>query len=428
MTLINQQLLGKRVRLEKPELLAPAGSLEKLKFAVHYGADAVYIGGQQYGLRSNADNFTFDEMRQGVEFANRYGAKVFVATNIFAHNEDIDGLEAYLKGIQDAGVAAIIVADPIIIETCKRVAPKLEIHLSTQQSTMNWQAVQFWKEEGAERVVLAREASMQEIVDIKENVNVEIEVFIHGAMCSSYSGRCVLSNHFTDRDSNRGGCSQSCRWKYDLFTTEEDQNQQIGIKELPLFSENDDAFSMSSKDLCMIEHIPELIRSGVDSFKIEGRMKSVHYVATVVNAYRQAIDAYFADPENYVMKPEWQYEIQKAANRPLNTGFFYEHPDHEDHIFEPEDKAAPFDFVGVVMAYDEVSGIATIQQRNHFKPGQEIEFFGPQGTFFKQSVPSIQDESGNELDAARHPLQLIQMKVEQPVKPFDMMRKKMTKA
>ncbi|MFB6363608.1 U32 family peptidase [Paenibacillus elgii] len=426
MTLLKQELLGKRVRFEKPELLAPAGSLEKLKFAVHYGADAVYIGGQQYGLRSNADNFTFEEMREGVEFAEKYGAKVFVATNIYAHNEDLSGLEDYLRGIQDAGVHAIIVADPIIIETCKRAAPKLEIHLSTQQSTMNRQAVQFWKEEGIDRVVLAREAAMEEIVEIKTHVDMEIEVFVHGAMCSSYSGRCVLSNHFTDRDSNRGGCSQSCRWKYDLFTTEEELNgTQIGIKEIPLFQAGDNPFSMSSKDLCMIEYVPELIRAGVDSFKIEGRMKSVHYVATVVNAYRQAIDAYFADPEHYEMKPEWLYEIQKAANRPINTGFFYDRPGHEDHIFEPEDKAAPYDFVGVVMEYDEAAQTALIQQRNHFKPGQEVEFFGPNGTFFKQAVGELQDEEGKALDAARHPLQLIRMKVEQPVRPFDMMRKKM---
>ncbi|WP_426448568.1 peptidase U32 family protein [Paenibacillus sp. S-38] len=425
MTLMREQLLGKRIRFEKPEVLAPAGSLEKLKFAVHYGADAVYIGGQQYGLRSNADNFTFEEMREGVEFAEKYGAKVFVATNIYAHNEDIEGIEAYLKGIQDAGVHAIIVADPVIIETCKRAAPKLEIHLSTQQSTMNAGAVQFWKEEGIDRVVLAREATMEEIREIKENVEMEIEVFVHGAMCSSYSGRCVLSNHFTDRDSNRGGCSQSCRWKYDLFTTEEDT--QIGIKEIPLFQEGDNPFSMSSKDLCMIEHVPDLIRAGVDSFKIEGRMKSVHYVATVVNAYRQAIDAYFEDPENYQMNPQWLYEIQKAANRPLNTGFFYDSPGHEDHIFEPEEKAAPYDFVGVVMEYDEATGTALIQQRNHFKPGQEVEFFGPKGTFFKQVVPEIFSQEGDKLDAARHPLQLIRMKVEAPVKPLDMMRKKFGK-
>ena len=423
MTLLSKEaLLGKRVRLEKPELLAPAGSLEKLKFAVHYGADAVYIGGQQYGLRSNADNFTFDEMREGVRFAERYGAKVFVATNIFAHNEDIAGLEEYLRGIADAKVAAIIVADPVIIETCRRVAPELEIHLSTQQSTLNWQAVQFWKEEGVDRVVLAREASMQEILDIKKHVDVEIEVFVHGAMCSSFSGRCVLSNHFTDRDSNRGGCCQSCRWKYDLFVSAEDAKE--GIRELPLFEDGDHPFSMSSKDLCMIEHLPELIRSGVDSFKIEGRMKSVHYVATVVNAYRQAIDAYFADPESYTMDPQWLYEIQKAANRQLNKGFFYDMPGHVDHIYEPEDKAAPYDFVGVVKEYDEAAGTALIQQRNHFKPGQEVEFFGPGGTFFKQTVGELRDEAGQLLDAARHPLQLIRMKVDQPVKPFDMMRKK----
>ncbi|WP_284638003.1 peptidase U32 family protein [Paenibacillus silviterrae] len=429
MTLVKEELLGKRVRLEKPELLAPAGSLEKLKFAVHYGADAVYIGGQQYGLRSNADNFTFEEMREGVEFAKKYGAKVFVATNIYAHNEDLAGLEDYLRGIEQAGVAAIIVADPVIIETCRRVAPSLEIHLSTQQSTMNWQAVQFWKEEGVDRVVLAREANMEEIVDIKKNVDIEIEVFVHGAMCSSWSGRCVLSNHFTDRDSNRGGCCQSCRWKYDLFTTEEDavEAEAARIKELPLFQEGDNPFSMSSKDLCMIEHIPAMVRSGVDSFKIEGRMKSVHYVATVVNAYRQAIDAYFEDPVGYELKQEWLYEIQKAANRPLNTGFFFEDPGHEDHIFEPEEKAAPYDFVGVVMDYDAETGMALIQQRNHFKPGQEVEFFGPKGTFFKQSVPAITDEAGASLDAARHPLQLIRMKVEQPVNPHDIMRKKMGK-
>ncbi|MGG1613633.1 peptidase U32 family protein [Paenibacillus phoenicis] len=431
---------GKRYRLAKPELLAPAGNLEKLKFAVHYGADAVYIGGQQYGLRSNADNFSFEEMREGVEFAKKYGAKVFVATNIYAHNEDLEGIEEYLRNLYEVGIAAIIVADPVIIETAKRVVPELEVHLSTQQSTVNWQAVQFWKDQGLPRVVLGRETSLEEIEEIKRHVDIEIEAFIHGAMCSSYSGRCVLSNHFTDRDSNRGGCCQSCRWKYDLFTdaradgewiSEEEARDnrvlekfRLGVTQLPMFEENDHAFTMGSKDLCMIEHIPDLIDVGVDSFKIEGRMKSIHYVATVVNVYRQAIDAYMADPDNYVLKPEWIEEINKAANRPLNTGFFYDTPDHEDHIYEPEEKAAPYDFAGLVMAYDESTRMATIQQRNHFKPGQEVEFFGPNGTFFKQKVGTIYDEDGNELDAARHPLQRIQMKVDQPVSYFDMMRKR----
>ncbi|WP_068774214.1 U32 family peptidase [Paenibacillus sp. FJAT-26967] len=414
---------GKRVRLDKPELLAPAGSLEKLKFAIHYGADAVYIGGQKYGLRSSADNFTFEEMREGVEFANRYGAKVFVATNIYAHNEDIEGLDEYLQELEKAGIAAIITADPLIIDTARRVAPKMEVHLSTQQSVMNWQTVQFWKEEGIERVVLAREVSMTEIDEIKQHVDVEIEAFIHGAMCSSYSGRCVLSNHFTDRDSNRGGCCQSCRWRYRLYAKGAPLSDPLA-QDFPLYEEEDDDFMMSAKDLCMIDHVADMIESGVDSFKIEGRMKSVHYVATVVNAYRQAIDSYFEDPDGFEIKRVWQEEINKAANRPLNAGFFYEVPDHEDHIYGPEDKAAIYDFVGLVVEYDEAASTALIQQRNYFKPGAEVEFFGPGGTFFKQRVEQIHDEEGHELDAARHPMQLIRIRTEQPVKPLDLMRKK----
>lgn len=405
---------GKRYRLDKPELLAPAGNLEKLKFAVHYGADAVYIGGRQYGLRSNADNFSFEEMKEGVEFAARYGAKVFVATNIYAHNEDIAGLEHYLCSLEEAGIAAIIAADPVIIETAQRVAPKLEVHLSTQQSTVNWQAVQFWKEEGLPRVVLGRETSFEEIAEIKQHVDIEIEAFIHGAMCSSYSGRCVLSNHFTDRDSNRGGCCQSCRWKYDLF-----------VEDAQAAGQDEDQFTMGSKDLCMIEYLPELIEVGVDSFKIEGRMKSVHYVATVVNAYRQAIDAYFADPEGYELKREWVEEINKAANRPLNTGFFLDAPGAEDHIYGPEEKAAPYDFAAVVLDYDDRTGFATLQQRNHFKLGQEVEFVGPGGTFFKQTVTELTDAEGEALEAARHPMQHVRLRTLKPVRPMDMMRKKM---
>ncbi|MFC6652475.1 MULTISPECIES: peptidase U32 family protein [Paenibacillus] len=437
-TMTKPQFKGKRYRLDKPELLAPAGNLEKLKFAVHYGADAVYIGGQKYGLRSGADNFTFEEMREGVEFAKKYGAKVFVATNIYAHNEDIAGIEEYLRNLYEAGIAAIIVADPVIVDTALRLVPGLEVHLSTQQSTLNWQAVSYWKEEGLPRVVLGRETSLEEIAEIKQHVDIEIESFIHGAMCSSYSGRCVLSNHFTDRDSNRGGCCQSCRWKYDLFedarpegnwVSEEEQAEgpqalQPGITQLPLHQPEDNPFTMGSKDLCMLESIPDLIEAGIDSFKIEGRMKSIHYVATVVNAYRKAIDAYMADPEGYVLKPEWLEELQKAANRPLNTGFFYDTPDHEDHIYEPEEKAAPYDFAGLVLEYDAESGMALVQQRNNFKPGQEVEFFGPDDTFFKQTVGELWDEAGNPLEVARHPLQRVRMKVDQPVAYFDMMRKR----
>jgi putative protease len=411
-----QKYKGKRNRLDRPELLAPAGNLEKLKFAVHYGADAVYIGGQKYGLRSNADNFSFEEMKEGVEFASRYGAKVFVATNIYAHNEDIEGLESYLRSLEEAGIAAIIAADPVIIETAQRVAPKLEVHLSTQQSTMNWQAVKFWKDEGLPRVVLARETSFKEIAEIKSHVDIEIEAFIHGAMCSSYSGRCVLSNHFTDRDSNRGGCCQSCRWKYDLFVDDE-----------PMYEEGQEQFTMGSKDLCMIEYLPELIEVGVDSFKIEGRMKSIHYVATVVNVYRQAINAYFEDPENFRVKQEWIDEMNKAANRPLNTGFFLDTPGAEDHIYGPEEKAAPYDFAAIVLDYDDRTGFATLQQRNHFKPGLEVEFVGPGGTFFRQTITELTDVDGQPLDAARHPMQHVRVRTLKPVKPMDMMRKKIRK-
>ncbi|WP_230161518.1 peptidase U32 family protein, partial [Peribacillus simplex] len=305
---------GKRVIVKKPELLAPAGNLEKLKIAVHYGADAVFIGGQEYGLRSNAGNFTFEEMKEGVEFAKKYGAKVYVTTNIFAHNENIDGLDEYLEGLQEAGVHGIIVADPLIIETCKRVAPNVEIHLSTQQSLSNWKAVQYWKEEGLERVVLARETSADEIREMKEKVDIEIEAFVHGAMCIAYSGRCTLSNHMTARDSNRGGCCQSCRWDYDLYELDQDG-------EKALFDKEDAPFAMSPKDLKLIESLPGMIEIGIDSLKVEGRMKSIHYIATVVSVYRKVIDAYCADPDNFKIKQEWLEELDKCANRETASSF-----------------------------------------------------------------------------------------------------------
>jgi len=405
-------------KVRKPELLAPAGSLEKLKFAVHYGADAVYIGGQKYGLRSNADNFTLEQMKEGVAFARGYGAKVFCAVNIYAHDEDLDGLEEYLRGLEEAGIAAIIAADPVVIETAQRVAPGLEVHLSTQQSVLNWRTVQFWKEEGLPRVVLARETSLEQILEIKRRVDIELEVFVHGAMCSSFSGRCVLSNHFTDRDSNRGGCCQSCRWQYDLYFGEDE----------PVLSGEGDRFTMGSKDLCMIAHLPELIEAGIDSFKIEGRMKSLHYAATVTGVYRQAIDAYFADPAGYRLKPEWLEEIYKAANRPLTTGFFFGEPDADDHIYGPEPKGAPYDFAGVVLDYDERTGIAVVEQRSPFRPGQEVEFFGPGGRLFRQTLVELEDESGARIDVARHPLQRVRIRTEQPVRAMDLMRKRIAGA
>ncbi|MDK8644675.1 collagenase-like protease [Staphylococcus condimenti] len=406
-------------QMKKPELLAPAGNLEKLKIAVHYGADAVFLGGQEYGLRSNADNFTMEEIKEGVEFADRYGAKIYVTTNIIAHDENMDGLEDYLRNLEATGATGIIVADPLIIETCKTVAPKLEIHLSTQQSLSNYKAIEYWKEEGLDRVVLARETGAMEMKEMKEKVDIEIEAFIHGAMCIAYSGRCTLSNHMTARDSNRGGCCQSCRWDYDLLEVDEDG-------ELDLFYKDEEVtpFAMSPKDLKLIESIPNMMDLGIDSLKIEGRMKSIHYIATVVSVYRKVIDAYAEDPENFKIKPEWLFELDKCANRDTASSFFEGTPGYQQQMFGNEsNKKSPYDFCGLVLDYDETTKIATIQQRNHFKPGQEVEFFGPEIEGFKQIVETIYDEEGNELDAARHPLQIVQFKVDHPIYPNNMMRK-----
>ncbi|MEB2490457.1 U32 family peptidase [Peribacillus frigoritolerans] len=408
---------GKRVIVKKPELLAPAGNLEKLKIAVHYGADAVFIGGQEYGLRSNAGNFTFEEMKEGVEFANKYGAKVYVTTNIFAHNENIDGLDEYLEGLQEAGVHGIIVADPLIIETCKRVAPKVEIHLSTQQSLSNWKAVQYWKEEGLERVVLARETSADEIREMKEKVDIEIEAFVHGAMCIAYSGRCTLSNHMTARDSNRGGCCQSCRWDYDLYELDQDG-------ERALFDKEDAPFAMSPKDLKLIESLPGMIEIGIDSLKVEGRMKSIHYIATVVSVYRKVIDAYCADPDNFKIKQEWLEELDKCANRETASSFMEgEIPGYKQQMFGNHTVKTRFDFAGLVLDYNEETKIVTMQQRNFFKPGDEVEFFGPEIENFTQKIGTIWDESGKELEAARHPLQIVRIQVDNRVYVNNMMRK-----
>ncbi|PLR78057.1 collagenase-like protease [Bacillus sp. V3-13] len=415
---ISQIINGKRVIVKKPELLAPAGNLEKLKIAVHYGADAVFIGGQEYGLRSNADNFTFEEMKEGVEFAKKYGAKIYVTANIYAHNENIDGLEEYLLGLKDTGIAGVIVADPLIIETCRRVAPEIEVHLSTQQSLSNWKAVQYWKEEGLERVVLARETSAEEIREMKEKVDIEIEAFIHGAMCIAYSGRCTLSNHMTARDSNRGGCCQSCRWDYDLYKLE-------GNNEVALFNEGDAPFAMSPKDLKLIESIPKMIELGIDSLKIEGRMKSIHYVATVVSVYRKVIDAYCADPDNFTIRKEWLEELDKCANRDTASAFFEGVPGYKEQMFGNHSKKTKFDFVGLVLDYDPETQIVTLEQRNHFKPGQEVEFFGPEIENFTHVIDQLWDEDGNELDAARHPLQIVKFKVNRPVYRNNMMRKEL---
>lgn len=303
--------------LKRPEVLAPAGTLEKLKTAIHYGADAVYIGGNAYGLRSRAGNFTYEEMAEGVAFAKAHNAKVYVAANMVTHEGNQEGAGEFFRELRDVGISAVIVSDPALIQICATEAPGLPIHLSTQASATNYETLEFWREEGLERVVLAREVSMEEVAEIRKNTSVEIEAFIHGAMCISYSGSCTLSNHMSMRDANRGGCSQSCRWKYDLFdmpfATERNSLTKNGTVE--------EEFSMSAVDMSMIEHIPDLIENGVDSFKIEGRMKSIHYVSTVANVYKAAVDSYMVDPENYVCKQNGSMNCGKLRSESLPQAF-----------------------------------------------------------------------------------------------------------
>jgi U32 family peptidase len=406
--------------LKRPEVLAPAGTLEKLKTAIHYGADAVYIGGDAYGLRSRAGNFSFEEMEEGVAFANHYGAKVYVAANMVTHEGNEEGAGAFFKKLRDIGISAVIISDPALIEICASEAPGLEIHLSTQASATNAETLKFWQNEGLERVVLAREVSMEELAEIRRNTDIQIEAFIHGAMCISYSGRCTLSNHMSMRDANRGGCSQSCRWKYELFDMPFAQEHRS-------LTENGDVteeFSMSAVDMSMIEHIPDLIENGVDSLKIEGRMKSIHYVSTVANVYKAAVDSYIADPENYVCKQEWIDGLWKVAQRELSTGFYYHVPTENEQLFGPRRKIPVYKFIGEVLSYDEKSGIATVRQRNHFRVGDEIEFYGPKFHHFEQTVTEMKNDEGERIDRAPNPMMVLTMPVAQPVHPGDMIRKK----
>jgi len=409
---ISKIINNKRVITKKPELLAPAGSLEKLKIAVRYGADAVFIGGQEFGLRSNAQNFSLAEIREGVEFARSFGAKIYVTTNIIAHNENISGLDDYLFALAELEIAGIIVADPLVIEACRRVAPNIELHLSTQQSTMNHLAVKFWQNEGLHRVVLAREATKAEICEILAKTDIQIETFIHGAMCIAYSGRCTLSTHMTARDSNRGGCCQACRWEFDLIANDE-----------RVFAENDVQFSMSPKDLNLLRSLPQMIEMGIDSLKIEGRMKSIHYIATVVSVYRKLIDLYCADPDNFIFDEKLMNDLKKCANRDTASAFFEGIPASNEQMYDNRDEHPTQDFIGLVIDYDKHAKIVTVEQRNYFKPGQQVEFFGPKIATSAWIVGEITDELGAPLDAARHPKQLVKFQVPFAVNQFDMMRK-----
>lgn len=407
-------------KLKRPELLAPAGTLEKLKTAIHYGADAVYIGGDAYGLRSRAGNFSFEEMAEGVAFAHSRNAKVYVAANMVTHENDQIGAGEFFRTIRDIGIDAVIVSDPALMQICAMDAPGLEIHLSTQQSAVNYETLNFWQEAELTRCVLGREVSMAEVAEIRAKTSVEIEAFIHGAMCISYSGRCTLSNHMADRDANRGGCSQSCRWKYGLFDM-----PVVGNREMVGKGEEgiDEPFSMSAVDLSMIEHIPDIVKNGIDSLKIEGRMKSIHYVSTVVNVYRRAIDSYLEDPENYELQQDWVDELWKVAQRELATGFFYGTPTENEQLFGARRRIPRYKFIGQVLAYDEATQMATIQQRNIFKVGDKIEFYGPGMRHHEEQLVEMWNEEGESIQTAPHAMQIVTMKVSQPVKPQDMIRK-----
>ncbi|MGF3083841.1 peptidase U32 family protein [Streptococcus pyogenes] len=402
---------------KRPEVLSPAGTLEKLKVAIDYGADAVFVGGQAYGLRSRAGNFSMEELQEGIDYAHARGAKVYVAANMVTHEGNEIGAGEWFRQLRDMGLDAVIVSDPALIVICSTEAPGLEIHLSTQASSTNYETFEFWKAMGLTRVVLAREVNMVELAEIRKRTDVEIEAFVHGAMCISYSGRCVVSNHMSHRDANRGGCSQSCRWKYDLY------DMPFGGERRSLKGEIPEDYSMSSVDMCMIDHIPDLIENGVDSLKIEGRMKSIHYVSTVTNCYKAAVDAYMESPEAfYAIKEELIDELWKVAQRELATGFYYGIPTENEQLFGARRKIPQYKFVGEVVAFDSASMTATIRQRNVIMEGDRIECYGPGFRHFETVVKDLHDADGQKIDRAPNPMELLTISLPREVKPGDMIR------
>lgn len=404
---------------KKIELLAPAGDLEKLKFALHYGADAVYIGGQTFGLRASAKNFSFEEMQAGVAYAHARGKKIYLTLNIIPHNEDLVELEAYLEEIGKIPFDALILSDPGTLMMVKEKLPHYEVHLSTQANNTNFMSAKFWHAQGVSRVILARELSFKEISETIANApeDLEFEAFIHGAMCISYSGRCLLSNYMADRDANRGDCAQACRWKYRLVE-EKRPNEYY-----PVVETDQGTFFFNSKDLCMIGYIPELIQSGLVSLKIEGRMKSIYYVANIVRVYRQAIDRYYADPQNYVFDPEDLKEIQKASHREFTTGFFFQKPDQKDQLYHNSSYVRGYDFLGVVLDYDPETKMATLEQRNRMLLGEEIEVMRQSGGDYRQTIALMLNEQGEPIESAPHAQMILKMKMDQLVQPMDLIRR-----
>lgn len=406
--------------MNKPELLAPGGSLEKLKTAIEYGADAVYVGGEAFSLRTAAENFSIEELKEGIEFAHERGKKVYLTANIIPHNDDIKKFENFITEMSPLGFDAVLIADPGMLDIVKELAPEMQIHISTQANNVNYRSALFWHRQGAKRVVLAREMSFAEIAEIRKNIpsDLELEAFVHGAMCISYSGRCLLSNYLTSRDANQGSCSHPCRWKYSLV--EEKRPGQY----MDVFENDRGTFIFNSKDLCMIEHIPELVKSGISSLKIEGRVKTAYYVATVVGAYRREIDRYFADPENYKFNPEELDELCKVSHRPYTTGFYYHKPDSQTQVYTSSSYIREYNLVGIVLDYDEKTGIATITQRNRFFKGDEVEIMHPMQPYFRQVIGDMVNEDGENIDVANHAEMIVKFKTDRPVAKGDMLRMK----
>ena len=403
--------------MKKPELLAPAGNMEKLKMALLYGADAVYLGGKAFGLRAFGGNFTNEELQEAVDFAHKLGKKIYVTVNIFPHNSDIAKLPAYLTFLNEIKVDAILVADLGVFTLAKEYAPDVELHISTQANNTNWAAVNAWAELGASRVVLAREMSLEEIKEIREKCSVELEMFVHGAMCISYSGRCLMSNYLTGRDANRGSCAQPCRWNYALV--EEKRPGQY----FPVLEDERGTYIFNFKDMCLLPYLLYVIASGVDSLKIEGRMKSVHYAASVVKAYREAIDNYFAAPEQFEVKKEWVEELDKVSHRAYTTGFYYGRPTEKDQIYGTSSYTQTSDFVGLVLDYDEKTGFATVEQRNNMKVGQEIEIFQPHLAGYRQILQEMYNDEGEAIQVAPHPQQIVKIRMDKPVEPYGILRR-----
>lgn len=405
--------------MRNTELLVPAGSLDVLKTAVVYGADAVYIGGEAFGLRAKAHNFSLEDMREGVEFAHSRGVKVYVTANILAHNDDLEGVEQYFEELKSVGPDALIISDPGVFTIAKRVLPDMELHVSTQANNTNYGTYLFWHQMGAKRVVSARELSLKEIKEIRARIpeDMEIESFMHGAMCISYSGRCLLSNFFTGRDANQGACTHPCRWKYSIV--EETRPGEY----MPVYENERGTYIFNSKDLCMIEHIPELIDAGIDSFKIEGRMKTALYVATVARTYRKAIDDFKKDPETYRQNMEWyKEEIGKCTYREFTTGFYFGKPGADAQIYDNNTYVKNFTYLGTVEKVDE-RGFAKIEQKNKFSVGEMIEIMKPDGRNLQVEVKGIYDAEGQAQESAPHPKQELYIDLGVAPEEYDILRR-----